>query len=311
MTTNATTIQAQTSDRNPTVEAWIESFGVTDWDFQIVQLSDIDDAKSSSNQARFKPIDDLTVNHYGLAASAGAKFPPLVLARAGKALVTIDGNHRRKGLPLGGIHEHPAYIIDAANDVRELMTASANTTNGLSFTDAERRRTALFLSSKGMAADQVAVLTGLSPDQVKATVAADNGRQRAKDRRAAAKVSDSQMRNIGRAVSDEVLDFLVANQAGAKSLPDKVLTSAVTQSNKQRSDAARLRVVHDVIAAHKGEAAKPTRTTQDAAKLTRALGGILNCNPTAVAIASQDRQTLIDKIDAAVDALAEIQAALR
>lgn len=310
-TTTSGTTTAPAEERNPTVEAWVESFGIDGWDFQIVALSEIDDAKSTNNQARFSPVDQMVVNQYGLAAAAGAKFPPLVLAKVGKALVAIDGNHRRKGLPLGGIHKHPAYIIDAAQEVRTLMTASANTINGHPFTEDEKRHLAVQLHRQGLTVDQVAVMSGLSPAQVGKITRAAEARDRAKDRRAATKVPDGQMEIIGRAASDGVLDFLVANQAAAKPLPERNLRDAVAQSNKQRNDDARLRVAQDAVAAHKGDAAKPTRHKPDASKLTQSLGSILNCNPTAVALGVKNRQEIIDKIDKVVDHLADLQAALR
>lgn len=302
--------EAPADERNRTVEAWIEGFGVNDWAFRIVQLADIDKKASHANQARIKPVDDMTVNRYGLAAAAGAKFPPLVLAVVSKKLVTVDGNHRVAGLPLGGVHEHPAYIIDQPDAVVQLMTSTANTMNGLPFTEDEVRRLAIQLHHQGLEHSNIALLSGLSLDQVRLVVEANTARDRASDQRAARKLNDSTMRTIGRLVSDDALNLMVATQAGAHKLGHNQLDALVGKANKQRSDAARIRVIEDGIAEAKGKQSRVSREQKDAEKLGRSMTAILNCNPTAVALSAADRQGLIDRIDEVVARLADISLAL-
>lgn len=307
----ATRRPAPAAERNPTVEAWIKSFGVESWEFLTVALTDIDRKTSHANQARFKPLDEMTVKRYGLAASAGAKFPPIVLALVGHRFVTIDGNHRVDGLQLGGIHQHPAYVIQESETKRQIMTATANVTNGLPLTEDEVRTLALDIHSRGaMTIDQIAVLTGLSPSQIGVITRASAARQRASNPRTAMKINDNDMEIIGRASSDAALNMLVAVTGGGSPLPQKELAQLVKSANKEHSDTASVRVIEDFLAAKKGARAKPSAVVPDAAKLTRALGAILNCNPTAVGLATPNRQEILNKIDETIDRLAEISEAL-
>lgn len=305
---------APTSERNPTVEAWIKSFGVYDWGFHVVQLDDVDRAQSLANQSRLTSLDESTVARYGLAAASGAKFPPIVLAKIGRKLVVVDGNHRVHGLAAGGAHEHPAYVIDPPAAVRDMMTRTANTANGLNFSEDEQRRLVIDLhTADAMTREQISLLSGLSRSSVDVIVRAHGARQRATDRRAADRLTDREMETIGRLNSDPALNAAIGVQRSRNRLPDGALVAAVVASNKARSDEERVKCVTDAAVAASGAKAATVRKgvrTSDYAKLNQSIGSILNCNPTAVALDVKDKRQALERINAAVAHLAKIEAAL-
>ena len=165
------------------VEAWLESFDVTDWDLRMVSLSDIDKGASRANQARLEAIDPTLAERYTQSAKAGAVFPPLVLAEVGKRLIVVDGNHRHEGLIGAKRVEHLAYVIKVTEALRHVMSAAANTLNGQPPTDEERRFHALQLSAGGYTQPRIAAMTGLTLGSVSRILRADRARKRCNDQR--------------------------------------------------------------------------------------------------------------------------------
>lgn len=136
------------SNRRPDIEAWLESFGV-DWEYvPAADIGDIDIKRSLANQARFKPLDDDTVQRYEIAWTIGAKFPPIVTevnSRTTKQKM-ISGNHRIAGAVKAKIAQVDRYeVLDAQPSTVATMCREANNTNGLPPSEEERMTSAIFL----------------------------------------------------------------------------------------------------------------------------------------------------------------------
>lgn len=115
-------------------ENWLKKEGVEFTYRSKVKISLIDQARSSSNQARIgEPIIEELVESYALAMGQGDEFPAVVAYEShdGKH-VLIDGNHTvmalrrigRKVLDAYVVHSDDAYTID-------VLTRTANCKEGL------------------------------------------------------------------------------------------------------------------------------------------------------------------------------------
>jgi hypothetical protein len=296
------------------VEAWLESFDVTDWDLRMVSLSDIDKGASRANQARLEAIDPTLAERYTQSAKAGAVFPPLVLAEVGKRLIVVDGNHRHEGLIGAKRVEHLAYVIKVTEALRHVMSAAANTLNGQPPTDEERRFHALQLSAGGYTQPRIAAMTGLTLGSVSRILRADRARKRCNDQKAALKLDDNVLEELGRIKSGVVLTFAV-QQAAARHISSKVahnLASKVNGGHSEREQLALLDEFTDELDRDrlKPKAGKGSRFT-DAHKASNAIGTLMSVNPAIVALqANGTGEELRLRVVKAIEVLEQIRAAL-
>lgn len=294
------------------IEAWIDQFPNATRTLTHLAFDDINDARSRDNQARTSALDEATVTRYKLAAGAGAQFPPLIAYAHGAKYVLIDGNHRHHGMKAAGLTGHDAYIVEAPAAVLAMMTDNANAMNGVPPTDDEVRTKILTLAATtDFTHAQIAVMVGRSERQVSLVTEANATRRRAKNQRAAMKISDSTIRTIGRLASDDALNAAIDIMAGPKPLRQADLLKAVTLSNKQRTDADRVQVILDEAALSSARAGKISSGKKtDARKLALAMGTIANLNPSSVALEADDPAEMRSRVVDAIDALEKIKAAL-
>lgn len=296
------------------VEAWLESFDVTDWDLRMVSLSDIDKAASRGNQARLQAIDPALAERYTQSAKAGAVFPPLVLAEIGKRLIVVDGNHRHEMLIRTKRTEHPAYVIKVTETLRHVMSAAANTLNGQPPTDEERRFHALQLAGAGYTQPRIAAMTGLNKSTTERILRADKARKRCNDQKAALKLEDTVLDDLGRIRSDVVLTFAV-QQAAARHISTSKARDLATKVNQGGSESEQVALLDEFVDEMDRERLQPKgkgkRGLTDARKATIAIGTLLAVNPAVVAIqADGDGAELRLKVGKAIEHLEQIQAAL-
>lgn len=104
---------------------------------ETVYLSDI--VCSDEMQPRAK-TDSRMVEHYRLAMSNGAKFPPIVVARLNGTMILVDGFHRAAAMSLRGVHQALADIHDVTSwEEAHWLAFQSNMTHGVPLKRAELR----------------------------------------------------------------------------------------------------------------------------------------------------------------------------
>lgn len=163
------------------IESWLISHpGVTATQhIAQLRLADIDLVASITNQSRFEPINEPTVERYVAALNDGAVFPAIIVRQVpgGRAdgedqLVIIGGNHRGRAHLDAGRKTIEAFLV-ACDDLTALEVAYGdNATHGLPPTENERLAHALVLVDRGRTAADAARTVGIDPQRVTRRLAA-------------------------------------------------------------------------------------------------------------------------------------------
>lgn len=297
--------------RNAQTEGFIESFGITDYRFETIELSRIDIERSQRDtQARFEKINVETVQRYKEAAKRGATFPPLIVSKVRQRFVVIDGNHRTGALIAAGIKRHVAYILEPTNVIFEAMMYAANVTlNGRQLSDNEIKAHAVWLASEhggNYPASTVAKMLNLSSSQVQVWVNYDRVTNIVP---AAAKLTPTVTRAFTSITSPPVLTELV-HLAKDFSLTRLEASRMVKEMKAAGSELGQL----EYLASRRNQLAtrttKPIVTTKgERWKLAVALGQIMNLDVMNVAHDAKS-QTMVGEISKAIVRLVEIQETL-
>lgn len=156
------------------------------WEHQAaLELRRIDLIASITNQSRFEPIDQPTVDRYIAALDDGATFPAIVVRRiptkskAPDQLVILGGNHRARAHIDHGAKTIAAYVVDCDDLVALEIAYADNATHGLPPTDAERIAHALVLIDRGRSISEAARTVGVSHNKIRARLNAHQSEQRA------------------------------------------------------------------------------------------------------------------------------------
>lgn len=175
MTTTTAQIEQLLNDRDCT------------WEHQpALELRSIDLVASITNQSRFEPIDQPTVDRYVAALEDGAEFPPIIVRRIPAAsvkakdrLVIAGGNHRARAHIDAGRKTIDAYVVVCDDLVALEIAYSDNATHGLPPTDPERLQHARILIDQGRLPSEAARTVGISEQKVYKHLAAINVEKRA------------------------------------------------------------------------------------------------------------------------------------
>ena len=153
----------QVAPSTSTIESWLNGRDVKFTFEPAAPLDQFNQKASQDNQARFNPLDEVTVLRYAEAMERGETFPPTVSYRASDGkLVQIDGNHRLQASDLVGKKNLPTYIVQTTPETIRLLTFEANSRHGLNPSQEERERHAIFLLDNDIPAKEVRRITGLS-----------------------------------------------------------------------------------------------------------------------------------------------------
>jgi hypothetical protein len=168
---------------DPKVEAFLRSVGVTAWQYvEDVPLDSIAIEDSRKNQARIQePIDTAAVDRYFQFLRDGARFPPVILwDRPDGKLYVLDGNHRVAAHEKHGT-AIDAYIIprDTPVAIREMIKIAYNGQHGLTLSDSDRVRHALYLRNSGQSAAVAARRMGISVNKLQGAINLENADLRA------------------------------------------------------------------------------------------------------------------------------------
>jgi uncharacterized ParB-like nuclease family protein len=170
---------------HPITEAFLDRFTCTYQHDPNLELKRIDRVASVTNQSRFEPIHDDTVERYTAAVEDGAEFPPIILRvlerpGGGEQLVILGGNHRERAHVNAGRKTIDAYLVHC-DDVTALeISYGDNATHGLPPTKAEQIAHALLLVEQhGRSMSHAARVVGINPQQITKTVAVRGVRTRA------------------------------------------------------------------------------------------------------------------------------------
>lgn len=296
-----------TLEPNPTIEAWLDQFGVR-WTLKHVTLDQIDRKASAANQARVVAHDPERVRRYTDAIIAGAVFPPLILWQnpKGDRFVVIDGNNRLAAFDNHNIRTWDAYVVhECSSAMRDALTISANSINGDPPTDIERRANAVVLRSKGFTVDQVANMVGLSHNAVSTVARADDARKRLPAGAPFSKLTETSLVNLSRLRSDDVMER-AARTTAEWSVPPAKLSALVTELNKARSEVKQLEMLDEFTSELVADRKQPKPTKRpDFSKVQRGAGLILSADPQQVAIqangeAEELKQRLMELADHAL-----------
>lgn len=288
MSTPATSVSVNDVDGNPTIEAWLDQFGVR-WRLQDVSLGGIDRKASASNQARVVAHDPERVRRYTDALKAGAVFPPLVLwySPDGKYVV-IDGNNRLAAFDAASVTRHPAYVVrDCSTGMRDAMTISANNINGDPPTEVERRANAVVLHAKGFTYDQVSNMVGLSHATVSKVIRAAEGRRRLPAGQAFNSLPDGTVEALNRVKSDDVM-VRAARLAVDFKVSGERLSALISDVRKLRSEVKQVEAIEafrDELQREATIAKQPKTVTRMAVKeAKRSANTLLRLNPQEVSV---------------------------
>lgn len=319
---NTTTVP--TVEADPKTEAWLSGYGVTAPSPVVVPLDRVDDKASLSNQARtLTPIIETNVSAYAAAAKDGALFPPIIVRPTPSGYVTIDGNNRRHAFAKAGFTACHAYVVDVPRAVADVMAFAANTLHGEPPTKAERdARIVLLKRDTDMTNAQIGRQVGVSHAAVAYTLAAHEVRSMASNPKKAAQLSETALVALSRVPSKVAVDYLIDLLTSGVNIGTSELRKVCAECAAAKGDDERIRIIDQAKA--NATAAKslarnvkpkgrgPRRVT-DAVKLNQALGSLLACTPSTVALEMvnpSDRAAMADKIAQARKALDAIGAAL-
>lgn len=277
-------------------EALLDRFDCTYTFDPDLDLRRIDRVASTTNQSRFEPIDEPTVERYVAALETGAEFPPILVRliatadrTTGEQLVILGGNHRLRAHADAGRKTIATYLV-VCDDVTALELAYAdNATHGLPPTKAEQIAHALLLvETHGRSMSHAARVVGINSQQITAHVA-----RRATEARAGRLGVAVELTKVGSlaharlaSVRDDRVFIKVIRAIAANAMPGKVADRIITDINAQTSVASAL----DILAAHIREfratpagrgAGRPS--SNPAIMLRAALGTIRGLNAADIA----------------------------
>lgn len=158
---------------NAQIEQLLNDLDCTWEHVDALALGSIDLIASITNQSRFEPIDQPTVDRYVAALADGATFPPVIVRRIPPVstkhkaqLIIAGGNHRARAHLDAGHKTIPAYVV-TCNDLVALEIAYAdNATHGLPPTTSERLTHALALIERGRTIAAAARTVGIDPPRL-------------------------------------------------------------------------------------------------------------------------------------------------
>lgn len=146
-------------------------------------LAEIDMVASITNQSRFEPIDQPTVDRYIAALEDGATFPSIIVRQIKQQrttqLVILGGNHRARAHLDAGRTTIDSWLITCDDLTALEISYGDNATHGLAPTHAERLAHALVLVDRGRSAADAARTVGIDPQAVHRRLAAQGVEKRA------------------------------------------------------------------------------------------------------------------------------------
>lgn len=162
------------------LEAWLDRNSIT-WELvDELPVDEIDHIGGLANQARLQPLDEEVVDRYAADMEAGALFPPIILRRAGCALIPVGGNHRTAAARKAKRPTLPAYLVDVDDEHAHLLAIEDNRRHGLPLSDEERLYHAVQLANGGKhTAAEAAKICGLTTAKLQTQLAANKGAARA------------------------------------------------------------------------------------------------------------------------------------
>lgn len=164
-----------------TTEDWIDTWDV-EWDFQAVQLADIDVRYSLTvqNRSAVKLDEEHVLNIMEWLDDPRHRVSPIVVNKVNDRFYIIDGNHRVKAAGENRRADIDAYVVTVPQDTFESMVLGANFRNAKGITPAERvelaQALALRIGTKAAAAQAL-----MSPEVLQREGRVMDGRAKIKD----------------------------------------------------------------------------------------------------------------------------------
>lgn len=291
------------------IQSWLISHpGVTDIDHvEKLTLTDVDLVASITNQSRFDPIDEPTVERYVAALQDGALFPAVIVRRIAGAradgddqLVILGGNHRARAHRDAGRKHLEAFVI-TCDDLTALEIAYGdNATHGLPPSEAERLAHALVLVDRGRSAADAARTVGIDPQRVTrrlAVVGVDKRAARCGVALELTKVGDTVRPRLASLRDDRVFTKFIRTLA-TEGIPTQDALKIIGDLNTQPTAQAAI----DLLAIHVQEHRATTRVGRTAGRpsenpylqLRTALGTIRHLNAADVIDAVRTDRELQD-----------------
>lgn len=238
----------------PSIESWLAQRGARIVELRFVETDAIDEAASLANQARDNAIAPATVDKYAEHMRNGAVFPPIVLRRNGEQLVVINGNHRAQAARRAGV-QVAAYVVECSDEQALAMTLTANETNGLSLSDAERRARVERLQTV-YTAEQIALELGIPRGRVSTIIGANRMIRRLREAGAsdlADKLPESTLHALSRLDSDLAETALTAFSIPGANVGPTAVAKLASEAGKLESHAERVALVNEWVrdVAHK------------------------------------------------------------
>lgn len=301
---------------------WLRSHGVQFSPAKPYPVSQIDEKESRKNQVRPEAIIPEAVERYAARFRAGEVPPPLVAYKRGGKAVLIDGNNREAGAKKAGVKEVPMIFVDpsTSSEMMALLMAEANSQHGIPTEQSWRDQQALNLVDVGWSVDQAAKSTGLTRLAVETAL-----RVREIDDRAAAlgvrgfsDLSKTARNTLGRLKADPVFQaasrMVIETQMGAGT----ELSAFVRDVRMQPSESASLAFIgsttEERIAVAKRAAVSGRRLPSPKHEVLSALGAVKALAEKRYIpsipvwfISPEDRKELRQRIDLALNVLADIE----
>lgn len=216
-------------------------------------LSAIDLVASMTNQSRFNPIDETTVDRYVAALADGALFPSIICRDVDGQLIILGGNHRVRAHLDAKRKTIDAHVI-VCDDITALEVAYGdNATHGLPPTDAERVAHALVLVDHGRTAADAARTVGIDPQRVTKRLAAAGVDRRAARLNVAAeltRVPDTIRPRLASLAHDKVFTTVIKAFA-SEQVDTKTGLAIIGDLNAQPTPQAALELLKVHIAEHR------------------------------------------------------------
>jgi ParB-like nuclease domain len=226
--------------RMPELEVFLDSKGVEWIPVPAHALASIDRAASRNNQARLEKLDKSLVESYKAAMESGDKFPPLVVRPLkNRKTVIVDGNHRDEGLFELGAPAHPAYLINATDEMIRVLLVQLNAKHGKQLSEQEKFFHAVHLRDMGATLADAAAAVGLPKHKFDTHYRRVQGERRAEDRGIEKQWSELgygvQLKVVG-LKEDDVFHYMVMLARDAQ-LTTAEAGAIVTAVNQLRSEA--------------------------------------------------------------------------
>lgn len=217
-------------------------------------LERIDRLASVTNQSRFEPIHEPTVERYVAALEEGAEFPPVIVRvipvpKSDPQLVTLGGNHRERAHIDAGRKTIAAYVVTCDDTVALEIAYADNATHGLPPTKAEQIAHALLLvNDHGRSMAHAARVVGINAQQITKHAAAEGVRTRARKCGVAvelAKVSEGVVPRLASLRDDRVFTKFI-RAVTTNGIPTPRAMQMIGDINAQKDVAGAL----DILGAH-------------------------------------------------------------